>query len=815
MIRITAAVAAALTSLAVTVLPAHAVQAPTARDDRFTGHGRGVVTGNVLANDSWDPSTTVAVTDVHVVSSGYEAAVGAACPATPTPTVSFTTDGQVDVDFDAYPCPAYPGRPRVATLSYTITDGNGQTATAAISVTEYAATSPVVVADDTVSGSHTVSSPTLLTVLRNDQYGDHRQYALEITAPPAHGTATPRLRDWSIAGVDYLPDGTAAYTSSTTAGSNVIWYSDPVDDTWSYRFCLVADPASCSPEATVTMRYRATKITSVPSASLHRAFWDRSAVEVSFDPGQALVKASGGTITAETLAGLHTVVWQGGPTAWQHVTTDGGATGPWEVQRDTIPDADDQVLYDVRFRNDSGSDVGRVLVTIYSVSPKTPVTAPSEAWVAVGQTAGIPALLDADLTGQGVGEWADNADGSAATDQRWPLINQVTGASHGTLDGWWSRDMATAIRAGHPGDPWSAADGINLYNIGIQNPPDGDPHMWRLSYTGTNPGIDVLAYGLCPAQPGTEHCTPGEITVHVSPLAEAVDDVATTDPGAPVAVEVLANDVFTDGVTEGDAAVTLTDVPAGVAAVVSPDRTVSVTPDVGYSADTVAVGYRLTDYTGTATARITVAVTQVTPPPPPPPAAAPPVARDDAATMTVDENGVGTVTIPVLDNDTYGTNAAVWVTSLPDGGFTAEANPDGTVTFSVWGITADRIDWLYDLTDDGGRASAQIHITVVHPPVDPVVDPRDPDCGNGIQVDPSTGECPVEPVEPGDPVDQEPDYPTLADPPAHRGGVPGIPAGAWYPATPARGKPWLPVGVLAAAAIVLLRPRAPRGRHRA
>ena len=93
---------------------------PVLMADDFTSFSRGVVSGNVLANDFWDSALTATLTAVEM---GY--AIDERDGSAVSPTISWTPDGMIYVDFGEY-VGADIGQRRYASFNYTVTDSSGQ-----------------------------------------------------------------------------------------------------------------------------------------------------------------------------------------------------------------------------------------------------------------------------------------------------------------------------------------------------------------------------------------------------------------------------------------------------------------------------------------------------------------------------------------------------------------------------------------------------------------------------------------------------------------------------------------------------------------
>ncbi|PZD72635.1 Leukotoxin [Acaryochloris thomasi RCC1774] len=203
-----------------------------------------------------------------------------------------------------------------------------------------------------------------------------------------------------------------------------------------------------------------------------------------------------------------------------------------------------------------------------------------------------------------------------------------------------------------------------------------------------------------------------EEPVPVNTPPDAVNDTATTDAGAAVGINVLAND------TDADAGDVLSvnavgDATSGTTAL-NDDGTVTYTPDDGFVGDD-SFTYDVTDGNGgTDTATVNVTVNEVVVP------NVDPDAVNDSA--TIDAGGVATINVLANDTDSDGGTVVVDAVGDAANGTTA-ITVNGNVTYTPNDGFVGDDSFTYDISDgQGGTDTATVTVTVnevIVPNVDP------------------------------------------------------------------------------------------------
>lgn len=727
------------------------VDGPVAWPNVIHSDARGIVTLNALADDHWDARHTAQL--VTVTLRDYNKVGGWDAPPTQAPTVDWLPDGTVTVDFGPYVFPATPSEVRTALLDYTFRDSAGQEASSHIDISEYNADVPIVASDDTVpSGGggplelkankgvlvdpvtgKTSTVPFAATqrlstnLLRNDVHGRMWQdgdlrYLSEVMSPPTNGTLTGNALGAGADSLTYtMPYDPASLIHTTSysdpgGGDVVVRKSDPMVDSFTYRLCLVSDPTVCSAPATVSLTTVVAAEYGALSRAVHTDYFAGGPTTSSVDPIALLTDAATGAgITPEQMASW-TVATTSTGTAYESMAPNGDRTFTHTVN--SAPTTPQTWQYNFTVRDTDGKKVGGVVVYYAYKVPAPATVKDDEVWVAVGQSTRFEPFLNDTLP-----EWGsvtDPADGSV-----------------------WRGHTARLL-----GDP--ALGTINRFRF------DGLMQVFlkdEVTYqAGSQSGEDVIPYSVCPKLPGgvQSGCVPGNIRIHVTPPVGAANDERDARTGDTLTVSVLDNDVYTDIPARDADVLVLTDVPGGVQARVLNDRAVEVTVPADYVADRIEFGYRVTDFTGSSTARVIVnveheTVVVVTDPEPPvvvpdpePPVVivepvVPPKARNDFAKAQVG----GHVTLDALDNDTYQGHGEV----LGNGWSVGGDDPNRFVkTGKGWKAThtrggefkvevspafrGDRIQFRYGLTDETDKfdfavVSVKVSRPVAEPPVIP------------------------------------------------------------------------------------------------
>jgi uncharacterized protein (TIGR03382 family) len=586
------------------------------------------------------------------------------------------------------------------TFSYTVTDGDNQSSTAAVAIT-------VIDVDDVpaaAADSATVveDTPTPIDVLGNDTGLGDGPIVVTITTPPQHGSVTVEA-DGTITYApdpDYSGPDSFAYTitdnDGQTATATVTIDVTAIDDTPA----AVDDTATVAEDGTTTVPVLAND-TGLGDAPI--------AVTITAQPTHGTVVVNpDNTVTYTPDPDYH------GADSVEYTVTDGdGQTSTARVAI-TVTSVDDvplalpdapSVVEDTPtpiavLDNDTGLGDGPITVTI--------AIDPTHGTVVVNPDGTVTYTPDPDYSGPDTFSYTvTDGNGQTSTAAVVVTVTPIDDVPTAAADtATIVEDTPTAIDL--LGNDTGLGDGP--ITVTITTPPEHGEVVVNgdgtVTYTPDPDyhGPDTFAYTVTDADGQTSTATVTLDVTSVSDTPAAVaDDVAATEDAAST-IPVLEND---SGLGDGSITVTTT-APAHGTVVVNPDGTVTYTPAPDYHGPD-SFEYTVTDadgQTSTATVTITVAAVNDTP-----------VAADDTATLVEDT----AVTVPVLANDTgLGDGPLVITAGAPAHG-TATVNADGTITYTPTMDYVGPDSFTYTITDaDGQTATATVDVTVARfnrPPV--------------------------------------------------------------------------------------------------
>ncbi len=578
--------------------------APEAADDSVTVSEDAVgVTLTVLVNDSDVDGDTLTVTAVTQPARGEVLIAGGGGTLTYTPVLN--DHGEVS-------------------CTYTISDGNGGTDTATVTITIDAVNDAPVASNDAATMAEDAPQ-TAIDVLVNDSDVDGDTLTVTAVSNIQHGTA------------QVAPGGTAVLFIPAADFHG--------DASFTYT---VSDGGGGTDSADVVITVSSVNDAPVANDDAFTLAEDSEAVTIDVLSNDTDVDADALTVTSVAAAqhGVAEVLPDGsGVTFRPDVDYYGAASFSY-----TISDGH------------GGTDTATVSGTVTPVND-APVAVDDEPSVTAEEDTPVVISFDALLAND---TDVDTAHASLA-------VISYNGAAHGSV----SMDV----------------DGGTFTFTPSEN------------YNGPASFQYLISDGSLPSNYATVRFTIDAVNDAPSPA----DDTASTPEDTPVTVDVLAND--TD--TEGDA-LTVTAVTSpvhGTAAVNVDGNAVDVTPDLNYNGP-LTFTYTVSDGNGgTATANVTVTVTPVN---------NAPIASDDSLS-TEEDTPLSFLGSVLLSNDNDVDGDTVQITSVQAGGLahgtvTFDAGTD-TITYTPSENYHGEASFTYMVTDgNGGTASATAQITVT--PVD-------------------------------------------------------------------------------------------------
>jgi hypothetical protein len=251
------------------------------------------------------------------------------------------------------------------------------------------------------------------------------------------------------------------------------------------------------------------------------------------------------------------------------------------------------------------------------------------------------------------------------------------------------------------------------------------------SYTFTpvpdwNGTVPDITYTIDDGKGASNSTATAILRITVTPVVDIANDSSTTHVNVPVTTTVLGNDSF-----EGVPVITSTTSPTHGSITVNPDKTITFTPDHGWTGSD-SYTYTVTSGGVTETATVTVTVSNASP-----------IAHNDVRTTPEDTPVSGNILTGNPDGDVADTDPdgdALTVTQIVINGTTTPVPTTGTVSVSITGsgtLVIDKAgsytftpvpDWngtVPDITytiDDGKGASNSTATAILRITVTPVVD---------------------------------------------------------------------------------------------
>ncbi|MCI0575506.1 MAG: tandem-95 repeat protein [Chloroflexi bacterium] len=580
---------------------------------------------------------------------------------------------------------------------YTISDGQGGSDTATVTLTVTPVNDPPLAANDTAATNEDL--PVTIDVLAND--GDVDGDALAVTAvtTPTHGLVVAN------------PDGSLTYTPDANFyGSDAFIYTvnDGQGGTDMAVVAITVAPVNDAPLAAndTAATNEDLPVTIPVLANDSDLDGDPLVVTAVTTPANGLVAANpDGTLTYTPTADFHgadsflyTIEdGQGGAdTATVTLAVNPVNDDPLAADDSAATDEDTAVTINV-LANDSDVDGDPLAVTGF--------TTPTHGLVVLNPDHTFTYTPGADYTSAAAPDRFTYtiADGHGAMDTAtvWVIVNPVNDPPVAADDAAVTEeDKAVTIEV-LAND--SDVDGDSLFVASLTQPLHGTAGVnldSTVTYTPEDSyfGPDTFTYTIDDGSGGSATATVAIFVTSQNDNPVAEDDSAATDEDKAVTIDVLANDKDVDG---DPLAVTAVTTPTHGLAVVNADGAITYTPTANYyGLDSFT--YTISDGNGGAdTALVTVTVNPVNDDP---------LAAGDSAATTQDT----AVTIPVLanDSDVDGDPLAVTAVTQPLSGAVA-TNPDGALTYTPQPGFIGLDTFTYTVEDgQGGSDTATVTVTV-------------------------------------------------------------------------------------------------------
>ncbi len=640
--------------------------APVATNDTATTNEDTAVTINVLDNDTdADDNDTLSIDSVTSPSHGTAQISKGKVKYTPNANYNGSDD-----------------------FTYTVSDGNGGTATGTVNVTVTSVNDAPVAANDTATTNE--DTAVTINVLSNDSDSDGGTLSVASVANPSNGTA-----QISSSKVVYTPDANWHGSESFNYG-----ISDGQGGTATATVTVTVTSVNDTPVATndTATTNEDTSVTIDVLENDTDADKDSLSIDSVTSPSNGTAQISSGEIEYTPTGDYN------GSDAFTYTVSDGNggtATGTVNVTVTSVNDApvaandaattnEDTSVTIAVLANDS--DVDGDTLTISSVSNPTNGTA---------QISNNKVQYTPNANHHGTDQFSyttsDGKGGTAAATVSVTVtsVNDSPVAANDTATTNEDASVTINVLAND-----TDVDDKTLSVSSVTSPSNGTAQIssGKVKYTpnANHHGTDQFTYVVSDGNGGTDTATVNITVTSVNDAPVAANDTATTNEDSSVTITVLGNDSDVDGDTLSVASVSS---PKNGTAQVSNNK-VEYTPDANYHGND-SFTYGISDGNqGTATATVSVTVTSVNDIP---------VATNDKATTNEDSS----ITINVLanDSDLDGDTLTITKVSSPSNG-TAQISK-GKVVYTPNTNYHGSDEFNYSISDgNGGTAAATVSVSV-------------------------------------------------------------------------------------------------------
>jgi len=603
-------------------------------------------------------------------------------------------------------------------FTYTISDGNGGTATATVTVDVGPVNDPPVAQDDSITTSEDTAITANVVSNDSDPDGNLNPGSVTITQAPAHGSAVSN------------GDGTVTYTPSANYnGLDSFRYqvcdTDNACDTAQVSVTVtpVNDPPVANNDTASTPEDNAVIINVAANDTDVDGNLDPTSVSVTAPPANGTATPNGnGTVTYTPNAnfnGTNTFQYQicdtNSACATATVTVNVTPVNDYPVANDDTASTNEDTPVTI---NVTGNDTD-IDGNLNPASART-ITAPLHGTTTDNGDGTItysPALnyngsdsfryevcdsqgacdaADVSITVNPVNDPPNAVNDTAVTNEEVAIIINVA-ANDSDVDGNLNPASATPSSTPANGTATGNGDGTITYTP-------------NLNFNGVN----SFSYTICDTDGA---CSTALVTVTVNQVNDpptANPDSAATTEDVATTINVIANDTDVDGNLD-PASVTVINGPFNGTATPNGDGTVTYTPAADFSGNDTFT-YRVCDAFGVCdTATVSITINGVDDAP---------SAVNDAASTSEDTGFVIDVLINDSDADGNLDPASVSITTAPASG-TATPNPDGTITYIPNSNFTGVDSFVYrvcDTTSLCSTATVTVTVTAVNDPPVAVAD---------------------------------------------------------------------------------------------